>query len=295
MKSLNIQNTIEKIIEPALLRKKKTNPNFSLRQMALHLKLSPSFLTNVIKGKKKFPAEHLDSFIQFLDLDEIVASNLCEFIQKQELKSLLDQSKNFNKYFKKSNSKKITNKDHFEFQNQETIINPETKPYSELPITQMTLLNPWYNIAVLDLISLEHFSSEPKWISDKLGISIIESENALKFLLNNDYLSIDKNTKKFVKTDKKLRLPTKESHFSVRNYHTQMIKKGIEFMNTNSNKDEFKNRLITSVVIGTHSPNFESAKSFLHESLYTTADILSDGSADELYQLSVILFPLTKK
>ncbi len=125
-----------------LSRRKLENPSYSLRSFALHLKLSPSALSEYLNGKRK------------------ISNNVAEHILGR---------------LNLSFEKKIEwEKAHANRQSAGT--------YHQLSADQYRLIAEWEHYAILSLIRLKDFQPDHSWIAGRLGISSQEAEKACERL-----------------------------------------------------------------------------------------------------------------
>lgn len=232
-------------------RKKKKNPRYSVRAFARDLGVAPSFASNLLNGKKMISAQKLDRLSQVLDLDEAVIAMLT--------KSVVPVAK----------------------------VNPLSE-FEPIENKNLSFINPWFNVAILDLMTCINFNPDPKEISRRLGIHEIEVINSLKLL---ESLGLAKKTTDgYKKTDRLLRVPVKQSLREIREFHRVMIKKSLLHLTEN----DYENRLITGVTIATNRENIKKAKAKMNEAMHEITQILCEGDCTELFQLNLQLFQLTK-
>lgn len=269
---------INQLIKKAMLRKKKENPNFSLRFIATKLSVQHSFLSAIFNNKKKWPLQLLDQMVELLDMDELSLNRLAEAIVESQMRDLRTHSKLIQRYTKQKSGK-----------NQ---VLESSNEISEIPESKMNLHSNWYHITLLDLITCEEFTLNYDWIAQRLGIDVYQAKFAWQFLLDKGYIS--KKQGRWIKNEEKIRLPTKQSFSTVQNYHHTLITKGLNIMKNQSDTNSFNNRLIAGISVAGNLNQIQIAKDILHESAYEAATQLTEGPCSEVYQIYVMLFPVTK-
>ena len=247
-------------------RKKVTRPKYSLRALARDIGVSPSFLSDILSGRKKIPKSRIGDFVKHLDMDEIGCLQL--------KKSLGGTDNN-----RKDEGLASDDKDFL-------------RDYFLLPKNQYSLLRHWYYVVILDLTTMKGFKSDVDWISQKIGISKIETELAIETLLRLGVLK--KNSGQLQKTNKKLRLPTKNSQSEVRQFHQQMIKKAYDELQKKTDEKSFNDRLMTGATVVTSPERVQATKEKLNQYLIELADDMSKSSDQEIYQVNFQLFPLIR-
>jgi uncharacterized protein (TIGR02147 family) len=271
-------SAITSIIKQSIKRIQLGNPQFSHRALAKKLNVSHSFLSALLTEKKKWPLDLLDKVAEVLDLDELNMNQLGAAIIDDQLSELKQNSKIMKNFIKKS---------HSNFSNTTNAL----QKYAEIPQNKLNLLSHWYFVTLLDLCTCDNFQLDFKWISSRLGITAYEAEFAWNFLVTKGFV-VQKNSQ-WIKSDKDVRIPTKSVQNLVQKHHQEMILKGISHMNENRDATAFSQRLIAGVIAATNMDNLSQCKDYLHNSAYEAAQQLSDGPCTELYQIYVMLYPIT--
>lgn len=256
------RNEAHRILNLYFSRKKTFNPSYSMRALARDLKLSPSFVSDILSGKKKIPYERLSDFVMHLDMDEIACIQLKRTLDKNGLSS--DE----------------ISKEEKDFLGQ----------YYPLEKRKYSLLDKWYNVAILEMSTLDDYDDDPQVMAKKLGISKIEVVIAIENLKALGLLhEVDG---KLRKVEAKMRVPTKESIEVVRSFHRQMILRAYNELGQRDDKESFEKRLINGFTLATSSEKVEQVKKRLNDFMYELATELAANSCDKVYQLNVQLFPL---
>lgn len=261
----------ESLIKKFLIRKQEENSLYSLRAFARDLDCSPSFLSEVLNGKKKVPPAWIKQISTTLNLDDISIADLKTAILQSHLEGtglekLVDQ--NISRKVSKVNMAKPLNK------------------------KNLSLLSKWYYVAILDFITLENGPHKTEDIARRLNLSSGAIKEAIAVLQNLELIKVDEN-QNLHKTDAHIRFPTSKTDATVRNFHIQMIEKAkFEVMNKTKDSD-FSRRLVTCSTIAADPKHTEKIKEKIHVFLAEIAEEFSSGNAEELYQMNIQLFPLT--
>jgi predicted transcriptional regulator len=95
------------------------------------------------------------------------------------------------------------------------------------------ILRNWYNVPILELLTLANFDGTAAAISRRLGLSKTTTEVALREL---EMIGLIKNKKgRFVKTESRLRFTSSKSTTLIRKFHDEMLEKSqLELRNANS-------------------------------------------------------------
>lgn len=270
-------NQIVTQLKISIKRKQKKNPQYSLRLLARRIGLSSSFLSQVLSGKKNFPIERLDSLVQELELDEFAQGRMFDAIVDAQRQQWSEQSETMAKLIGTafpSKKKKV-------------------RVYNEVPSSKMNLLNPWYNAALLDLISSEDFQVDFSWMARRLGITPQQAHAAWSFLKDNQF--IIEHEGRWKKDEQYLRIPVKNSSASLREHYREILAKIDQQLKTKTSPSDVKRRLIIGASCTANLKKFDDVCQYLEESLYLAAEELSEDPCQEVFYLMVSAIPLTHR
>lgn len=163
-----------------------------------------------------------------------------------------------------------------------------TKP-EVLKEDQFRLIADWYHYAILSLGEIKGASADPRWIARRLGIRVENANEALTRLRRMGLVQIKNG--RFKQVPGPLRTSVDVPSSSIRRYH-----KGILALAQNR-MDEIavERREYTSITMAINSKNVAKAKKIVREFKQDLNDLLEEGELDEVYQLSIQLFPLSIK
>lgn len=263
MSSFNFNGIILELFK----RKKEQNQSYSLRALARDMKLSPSYMSRVLRGEKTLTPQRLKKLFRILDVD----------IETQaKLKSLFVINKMGSDY---KNLVQIKNEDsHLRFK--------------KLPQSKLSILTKWYYVPVLELMTTSGFDLSAGEISRRLGISKYMVQESVEALLKLNIL--EKSENKITRSNSHIRLDSSVSKPEIRQYHSAMINKANEELRK-VDDESFSLRLITGITIGANVEKLEMAKSILNDAIHKASKILKDPMATEVYQINLQLFPLSKR
>lgn len=147
----------------------------------------------------------------------------------------------------------------------------------------------WYHGAILELTFLEDFESNPKWISQQLGISEIEARLAIKRLLRLKLL--DERSGKLVKTHTQVSSANKNITTPAHKRHQkQVLRKAIESLDS----DPIEIRNMTSIIMAIDPEKISTAKKLIQNFSRDLCANLESGKRKQVYQLGVCLYPVSK-
>jgi uncharacterized protein (TIGR02147 family) len=175
--------------------------------------------------------------------------------------------------------------------NEKNQISLHLKNFEMIDLDQITLIKDWYHYAILNLMRTKEFKQNPSWIAKKLGITLGEIQSAVERLEKVGLLKIEKGI--WVDVSSKFTSHTNNKKFSEAAKQNQMqlfdkARLAIEEV-------DFKNRNHTGTSLAISLKDLDKAKELItkfRRQFAATFD--KESGADEVYHLSVALFPLTK-
>jgi uncharacterized protein (TIGR02147 family) len=269
--SLHPHSKAADLLGEILAEKSRKNPSYSQRAVARDLGLSHGFLSLLLSGKKSLTFKR--------------ALQICQVLRVGE-----QQSQVFLRTVALESTKDATCRAYLE----EALRTSESSPQQEfatLELDRFRALSEWYHIAILDLTLIRGFKPDFDWIGAQLGISARQVRVAVERLERLGLLEI--NGTEWKKTSAKLAIPTTYSDQAVKVFHDQMIDKAKEAMHS-PNPDDFEKRDITGTTLAIDPRLLPEAKKRIQKFRRELLEFFETGEPDELYQLNVQLFRLTK-
>src|SRR5262249_24060413 len=154
------------------------------------------------------------------------------------------------------------------------------------------LISDWCHFAILELAKVRGFRSEPKWIAKKLSLSPLEVNLAVARLVRLGLLS---------KTEKgEIAATGKGFNTFLQEGFTSAAMKGLqirflELAMENIRSPPYELRDNTGMTMAIRRSDLPAVKREIKEFRRRLSAILEAGSGhDEVYQLSVAFFPLTR-
>lgn len=261
------------IIKKYFARKQKVNPKYSLRSFARDLDVNPAFVSRLLNGKQEIPVQRLDQIAKILEMDSLTSKELKKSMATKLLKEMgLDANE-----VGKNKSTSILQFDD-----------------RAMTAKEMSVLSPWYNITIMELVTCADFRMDTGWIAKRMNLTKDQVERSLSYLLENGYLKKDVDGQ-VSKTNKQLRLPSKLSVGIIRQFHKSMMELAVKEMFQKISDKDFAERLITSTSIAVNKENIPKAKERMLEMQIEIAEILREGECTEVFDLTLALFPLTQR
>lgn len=255
-------------LKTALSEKAKEREGYSLRAFAEKLRISNSYLSEVLNNKKALSVELAFKVALKLDLTDLETQYFCLLVQ-------IDQEKD--PVFREAFQKRLND------------LNPKRKTH-DLSVDLFKTISEWYHLPILELTFLPGFKGTPEYIAKKLGISKSEAELALKRLLRLEL--IEKDAKgKWKKAHNYLLAESVVPNSAFKQYHKQILAKAIESIDSQTPKE----RMSATDVVAVDS-KFLPEVDRLSQEFSAAVMRLSEKSKirDSVYALSVHFLNLTK-
>jgi len=250
--------------EDFLLRVKK-NSQYSIRAFSRDIGISASFLSQILNQQRRlseisgrtisqrlnWPEKKQWLFLKLIQLEKSECSQLRE--------EILDQ------------------------------INKFTQPvikFKNLELEKFKYISEWYHLALIELMEIKGFISDPKWIAKKLDIKHDQVIMAIKRL---HYLGlIDIKNKKYIKKfDNQIQ---DVSSSALKTFHQTMINKALKAIT----EQAYNRRHISAITFAINENKLDEAKMKITQFRKEMNELLVTGEKTSVYQLNIQLFEITK-
>lgn len=244
-------------LQQELVRRCRENRNYSLRAFARHLSLEPSFLSKLLRGERNITLENFRKLADRLLLDP---EEYKQFSQTIEQKSLRRGSKGKSDF-----------------------------PLNELSSDQFQVIAEWYHYAILELLSVKSFQPNVRWIARALDVSPAEISAALERL---ERVGLLEKTETGWANSKGSNTTTGNPFTTVafRKLQRSILEKAIVALET----VPMEKRDQSSITMAIDTSKLPEAKKRIQKFRRELMHFLqSDGEPDEVYHLSISLYPVT--
>ena len=243
-------------LENLLAEKIKKNPMFSLRAFARLVDISPAVLSRVLSGKRKLTFNMAVRIADGLALGPIERETLYSFYISG-ISSDEDSLKN--------------------------------KTEKELSIDCFNAMKEWYHYGIIQLLYLEAFKDDPKWIAKMLSITELEAKLAVERLIRLEILDRDSDGRPY-RTATHLSTTTDIASSGIRHFQKQILEKAISSLES----DDVSERDITSITIAINEDQIPEAKVEIKKFRLKMSEFLATGEKTRVYNLGIHLIPLSK-
>ncbi len=259
------------VIAKRLKHLTNVNSGYSLRAFARDLEISPSLLSDLLKGKRGLSVSRAFDVAKKLKLDlhESEVFTLLVQLEYTEIESVRKQIIDRIHHLRSVQRSQDRGSESFNF-----------------------LFN-WYNAATFELAALADFKLDAQHVAEKLEITSDEATAALKLLENHGLLKFNSQKSCYEKTEERFLLSSDTPNPALRHYHGTMLNKSLEALDNQSNREKF---------IGTETFAFDEdllpKASAIIEDCFSKLLELSASSLNrrtELYQAQINLFRIGRR
>lgn len=243
-------------LENLLAKKMERNPRFSLRAFAKMVDVSPAILSRILSGKRKLTFNLAVRIADALALEPSERELLYSFYLSKTQSDSEEEQKKIEK---------------------------------ELSIDCFNAMKEWYHYGITQLLYVENFKEDYKWISKMLGINELEAKLAVERLLRLKVL--DRNELgALVRTATHMSTTTEIASAGIRHFQKQILEKAIDSLE----KDDIHERSITSITVAINEEKLKEAKEEIKRFRLKMSEFMSEGEKTRVYNLGIHLIPLSK-
>ncbi len=243
----------------------KKNKYYSMRAFARDLKISPSRLSDILKGRYGLTERTAKSISEALKFNERESSLFWALVESETSKSTLKRKAaqlRLQQYLDDFQFKRL-NQDVFE------------------------VISHWYHLAILELTNLNGFDSKPATVARLLGLTKAEAQTAIERLLR---LGLLKQEDSGLTPTNNFTLAGNETpSLAIQNFHREIIKKSF----TSIRKQPVEKREYSSSIVSLNLTDIPQAKKAIQDFRNHFLKQFGAGNKkDSLYALSIQFFDL---
>lgn len=240
------------LLKEELESRKKRNAQYSLRAFAQSLGLSPAQLSQLMSGKRNYTAPVLLQIAQRLHLSPEQERHLLA-------SALVPSSVSKNQIQKR-----------------------------QLDEDQFRLISEWYHFAILSLSKIRGAKADPLWISDRLGISVSESREALSRLRR---LAILEEGKTLRQKTAPLNVASQTPSRAIQAYHQKILSLALEKLGSvPPDKRDY-----SAMTFAADAEKLPQARKMIEDFQDKLADFLQTSNAKEVFVIACQLFSMERK
>jgi uncharacterized protein (TIGR02147 family) len=164
------------------------------------------------------------------------------------------------------------------------------KNFGHLEEDAFKVIADWHYYAILELTSTDDFKGSPLWISRRLGLSFAETLDAIERLKRLKYLEITPDGRWIDRLGDTNNLGNSFQRPAFTEHQRQVLKKAMQALDNTP----YEERVQSSMTVTVSKKKVKEAKSMILSFIDELNDFLrSDDTKDEIYNISVSLYPLT--
>ncbi|NUN04773.1 MAG: TIGR02147 family protein [Bdellovibrio sp.] len=240
------------LLQDELAQRKQRNPRYSLRAFAQNLSISPAQLSQLLSGKRTYTPEMVSQIAKGLHLSP------------EQERYLLTQ----------------------------TILGKSQPLPSEVDKRQLIedefrLISDWYHFAILSLSKIKNAKTDPFWISDRLGITVVEAREALDRLRRLKIIDDGKVLKQIAAP---LNAASEVPSRAIQGYHHQVLNMAMEKLPvTPLNKRDY-----SAITFAADATKIPEARKMIESFQDRLSEFLQTPNAKEVFIMSCQLFSLER-
>ncbi|WP_372655409.1 TIGR02147 family protein [Halobacteriovorax sp.] len=243
-------------LENLFAEKIKRNPNYSLRSFAKQVGVSPSNVSRILSGKRSLTFKFALKIADALSFSPEEREHLFGIF---------------------SNTEKTSDSD------------LKIRKTKDLSVDCFNAMSEWHNYGLTQLLYIENFKEDHKWISKILGITELQVKLTIERLLRLEILDRDDDGVLY-RTCTHLSSSTDIASAGLRKFQKQILEKAIHSLE----EDHYLERDITSITMAVNEENIPKAKEEIKKFRLRMADLLEVGKKTRVYNLGVHLIPLSE-
>ena len=243
-------------MKEALSMKQRNNPYYSLRAFARDIGIHPATLSQIINGKRNLPKRDCEKVLSKLNLTPKEKNLFVESLRKK---------------------------------NNLTIQKEDDDHRFLLDESYFKIISEWEHFAVLELFNIPSFQKSKEDIAQRLDLNLNRVDVVISNLTLASLISIDKSGQ-FYKIHSDVKTTDNIKSQALRDSHKETMLMGIQKI------DEIQMELrdFSSVTLVLDPQKLNEAKQIIKEFRKKMSSLSTQDNPQEVYQLAIQFFPLTK-
>jgi len=249
------QELVQNILTKHFMDAKSRNKDYSMRAFSKKLNIPPSAISEILRGKRRVSKKLAIKIAERLNLSPDL----------------------FDEISKKFNLAQIS------------VTNlPSNRPQMIIDLDYYHMVSDWSYFGVLSLIETTDFKEDFEWISKRLNLTTHKVKTILKKLEETGFLIRDESGK-LKPFDKNINTSDDVKNLSIKKRHEQnMDDAKAHLYDTPVDKREFG-----CLTMAMDSSKINEVKEMIRDFQNKLSTYLEEGTKNEVYELSIQLFPRT--
>ncbi len=159
----------------------------------------------------------------------------------------------------------------------------------QLSLDSFEVISDWHHLAILELMDLVNYKNDFKWMASKLGLSVHEIRLAFERMQRLKLVELVNGDYKKTHLDGVSCVHHTFTNTAKKKYQKQVFTKALEAIS----ETDINQRSHSGMTMAIDSRKLDLARKEILEFRRRLNDLLSTEQCDEVYHLSIGLFPLT--
>lgn len=250
---MEAQRVLRTYINLEIERRRQRNSAYSMRSFAKSVDIHPAALSQFLNGKRKLSLTIAEKILSKISDDPTKKAEVLDSFEINDLSS--------------NNAKDIL----------------------QLEADQYHIVSDPSYYSILSLFETTDLVADPKWVSERLGLSIHKVEKSFERLIRLGFLVENENAELCVH-DKELDTPYDNSNLVLR----ERQKKNLTDASTALDEIHHLFREACAVTMAIDPDKIPEAKKRIREFRDSMCEYLETGNRTEVYELSIQMFPRSK-
>lgn len=161
--------------------------------------------------------------------------------------------------------------------------------FEEISIDAYCRMSDWYYFAILSLMETDEFRSDSHWIASRLGLDVETVESALATMHQLGVIRF-KAERELEATGRQYKTPDELRSFVKKRSHLQALDLAIKSVQ----EDDAAVTDFSAMTMAISLEKLPKARQRIMEFRREMCQFLEDGKKEQVYRMSIQLFPLTK-
>lgn len=245
------------------------NPRYSLRAFARDLKLAPSRLSEILNKKQGLSRKAAERIADILGYGGEERDYFCDLVDSLHARS--------------KSEKEVARIRLMKYRR-------EAEEFFQLRVDTFKIISDWYHLGILELINLDGFRDEPRWIARTLRITPVQAELAVERLIRVGLL--ERKGERLAATTGTGWIQSEIPSESIRKFHRQILQKAGDALATQT----LAEREFTANVLTINRKDLTEAKNEIRRFQQRFCQNLKNQkNTDSLYCLAIQFFNLAER
>lgn len=252
-------------------KKKRERSAVSIGWLSKRVAVSPSYISQILSGKRQLPNSLIDSLCTALDIDEEKQDVLTHEVLRTQGWSPLPK---------------------LSLVKNEIRATPHSLPWSNIPTIDFSLILTHELMCILECTLVQSYDGTPEFVSRILDLPLEQVKISFENLKNAGYLAevdgVLRNSTSLLEAQSKFK---KEN---IVRFHKDVLDQAKKIMDERQNEEDLAARLITSSVFTCSREHLPLLKAKIAAFIKEISAESASQNPEEVYSLGIAFYPNTK-